>query len=316
MAKILITGGTGFIGTELARVLKKNHEVVAVGRNIKNIKNPVSGVKYVECDVRNPSEVKKIVSGMDYVYHLAALLDESLPKDLLFDVNVEGTLNVLEAFKESGGKRLIYLSTVGVMGETERVSNETSPYRPKTNYEKSKTMAERMVKEYHRRHKLPVIILRSALVYGPNEYTLKILKKAKKLFPILGSGKNKVHFVYIKNLIDALVKAKSKGKDGEVYIIADNKPCTYEDFYRILREELGVKGEPSHIPVWLGKLLSLLYKILGRRTIVTSEHIDRLIRNRRYSIKKAKKELGYKPKYDLRSGIRETVKYFKKKGFL
>lgn len=313
MTKILITGGGGFIGSHLVEALSKKNEVTVAERKIENrIKN----VKYVECDVTNPKEVEETVKGYDYVYHLAALLDESLPKKRLFDVNVGGTINVLEACKKHGLKRLIYLSTTGVMGETKEKANEKTRYNPKTNYEKSKALAEILVKEYYKRYKIPVIIIRSALVYGPNDYTLGILEKAKEVFPILGSGKNKTHFVYIENLISALVKAKTKGKDGEVYIVADEKPSTYEEFYRVIREELGIEKEPSHVPVWIGKIMAFFYNLFGKSSIVTSEHIDRLIRNRWYSIRKAKTDLGYKPRYDLESGMRKTIKYFKKEGLL
>ncbi|MCD6477897.1 MAG: NAD-dependent epimerase/dehydratase family protein [Candidatus Aenigmarchaeota archaeon] len=313
MAKILVTGGTGFIGNELVKELSKRHEVTVFDRTIKHV---TKGVKYIKGDITDIRSVKKYVKGRDFVYHLAAVLDESLPKKEIFDINVGGTISVLEACKENNIKRLIYLSTVGVMGEVNGRADEKWPYNPQTNYEKSKAMAERTVLEYYKRYKLPVIIIRSALVYGANKYTLKILEKAKKPFPIIGSGKNKFHVVYVKNLIDALVKSMKNGKDGSIYIIADDDAHTYEEFYKIIREELGVDKEPSHIPVWFANFIAFLYKMSGRKSIVTKEHINRLIRNRWYRITKAKRYLKYKPKYDLRKGIKETIKYFKSQGFL
>ena len=136
-------------------------------------------MKYIKGDITDIQQVRKAVKGNDYIYHLAAVLDETLPKKTLFDINVGGTLSILEACKEEKIKRLIYLSTVGVMGDIEGQADEKYPYNPETNYEKSKAMAERAVLEYYKRYKLPVIIIRSALVYGPNQYTLKILQKAK-----------------------------------------------------------------------------------------------------------------------------------------
>ena len=243
-------------------------------------------------------------------------MDETLPKKTLFDINVGGTLSILEACKEEKIKRLIYLSTVGVMGDIEGQADEKYPYNPETNYEKSKAMAERAVLEYYKRYKLPVIIIRSALVYGPNQYTLKILQKAKDVFPIIGSGKNKFHLIYIKNLITALLKAMKNGKDGSIYIVADDDVHTYEEYYRIIREELGINEEPKNIPVWFADLIAFFYRIVGKKSIVSKEHINRLTRTRWYKINKAKRYLKYKPKYELRKGIKATIKYFKSQGFL
>ena len=120
--------------------------------------------------------------------------------------------------------------------------------------------------------------------------------------------------LYIKNLIPLLAKARTKGKDGEVYVIADDEVLTYEEMYRIMREELGVEKEPRHIPVWFAKLLARAYGLTGKKTIVTKEHIERLVKNKYYSISKAKRHLNYKPKYDFRKGIRETIRYFRDEG--
>lgn len=315
MAEVLVIGGSGFVGKHLVKSLKRWHDVTVADREIKEGEK-IKGVKYVKCDITKPEEVKKTIEGYKYIYHLAALLDESLPRKKLYEVNVEGSVNILEACKNSDIERLVYMSTAGVLGDVEKKSNEKSKYNPETNYEKSKALAEVLVKEYYKRYEIPAIIIRSALVYGPNDYWLKILKKAQKPFPVLGSGENKIHFVYIKNLIKALIKARTKGKDGEIYLIADKKPLTYNKFYEIIREELGVEKEPSHVPIIIGNLIAFFYKLFGKKSLITKEHIKRLTRNRCYEIKKAKKDLGYKAKYDLREGIKKTIKYFKEKELL
>jgi len=313
VAKILVTGGTGFIGNELVKKLSKRHKVTVFDRTIKHV---IKGVKYIRGDITDIQQVRKAVKGNDYIYHLAAVLDETLPKKTLFDINLGGTLSILEACKEEKIKRLIYLSTVGVMGNTEKQVDENYPYNPETNYEKSKAMAERAVLEYYKRYKLPVVIIRSALVYGPNQYTLKILQKARDVFPIIGSGQNKFHLIYINNLIIALLKSMKNGNDGNVYIVADNDVHTYEEYYKIIREELNIDEEPRHIPIWFANLIALFYKIFGKKSIISKEHISRLTRNRWYKITKAKRYLKYKPKYELRNGIKATIKYFKSQELL
>ncbi|UCG95139.1 MAG: NAD-dependent epimerase/dehydratase family protein [archaeon] len=316
MVNILVTGGTGFVGSELVGALKKRR-----GFNVtvfdRTIKNRLPGVKYIQGNITNSEEVIRAVRGQDYVYHLAAILDESCQREIMFDVNVGGTVSVLEACRKNGSlKRLVYLSTDGVMAETEKKSNEKAPYGPRTNYQKSKTMAERTVLEFYRRYKLPVIIIRAALLYGPNSYWASIIRKAQDAFPVIGSGDNKWHILYIKNLIPVLVKARTKGKNGNVYLIADDEVHTYAEMYRILREELGVQKEPKNVPVWLAKLMALFLSVGRKKSIVSPQHIDRLLKNKWYDISKAKRHLAYRPGYNFNKGIRETIKYLRDKGVL
>jgi len=315
MVKILVTGGCGFVGSELVKKLSKQKgtRVTVFDRKIKN---PIYGVKYLKGDITHSDDVRRAFWGQDCVYHLAAIIEEDCPKKLLFDINVGGTITVLEACRKEKTKKLIYVSTAGVMEETKEKANEKTLYGPKTNYERSKTFAEKTVLEYYKRFKLPVVIIRPALIYGPNDYWNLILKKAKKLFPVLGSGKNKLHMLYIKNFLPALISARTRGKEGEIYVIADEKVQTYEEMYRIIRKHLKIEKEPIHVPVWSAKLLALLYRIFGKKSIVSREHIDRLIKNRFYNISKAKRHLDYKPRYDFNKGIKETIKYFRKVGTL
>lgn len=316
MIKILVTGGTGFVGRELVRSLKKkgNFRVTVFDRSIKS---RIPGVTYIRGDITNSDEVTRAVKDQDYVYHLAAVLDEKCPVDTMFNINVGGTVCVLEACRKNKNlKRMIYLSTAGVMAEQKGRINENSPYGPKTRYEKSKALAEKAVLQFRKRHNLPVVVIRPALIYGPNTYWVSILKKVRKSFPIIGPGKNKWHSLYIKNLIPALTKARTKGKDGETYIIADDEAMTYVEMYRIMRQELDVKKEPMHIHICLAKLMAILYSLGNNKSLVTLAHIKRLTKNKWYDISKAKRKLNYKPKYNFNNGIRETIKYLRDEGIL
>lgn len=315
MVNILVIGGTGFVGKELVEALAKQKRLKVTVFD-RTIKNRVSGVSYLKGDVTDSDVVRRAVRGQDYVYHLAAIIDETVPKKLMFDVNLGGTVSVTEACRKEEVKRLIYVSTAGVMAETNGRADEKTPYGPRTNYERSKTLAEKTILEYYKRYKLPVIIIRSALLYGPNAYWNVILKEAQKLFPVIGSGKNKWHMLYIKNLIPVLMNARTRGKPGNIYVIADQEAYSYEDMYRVIREELEIKKEPAHIPVWFAKFIAFLYRIGGKKSIVNKDHIERLIKNKWYDISKAKKHLKYNPKYNFNKGIRETIKYFRHEGLL
>lgn len=313
---ILVTGGTGFIGSQLVEKLverDKVDKIFILSRN-KN-KTQSKKIQSIKGDVSKKKTFKNFDSSIDIIYHLAAIIDESVPLETMRMINVKGTRNVLNFCREKDSK-LIYTSTVGVYGEPKNPpADEKTPYNPRTNYEKTKCEAEKVVKKYMEKYGLKPVVLRPSLVYGTNSYWLQILKKANKGFPLIGKGNNHFHLLYIENLTQALLLSLEKG-DGKIFNVADNKVYTYKESYEIICDELNVKSEGS-IPVWLAKTYALLTefkaKIKKQKPIIRREYIDRLIRERWYEIEKIKKELGYNPNWDFRSGIREVIKKFKEK---
>ncbi|MBI2598494.1 MAG: NAD-dependent epimerase/dehydratase family protein [Candidatus Diapherotrites archaeon] len=293
--KILVTGSDGFIGKLLALELSKaGHQIIEFDSKKGN-------------NILNTEEVKKAVMGIDAVYHLAASLREDDPN--LFETNVQGTKNLLEAAETQRLHRFTYLSTAGVMGEIKGIGNEQSSQNPQTPYEKSKAEAEELVLSYQ--EILPITIVRSAIVMGPNNEWKEIIKMVKKNFPLIGSGKNFWQTVYAKDLVDALVFLLDKKKAvGETFIVAEEKPKTLKELVQLIRKELEMKQEMKTIPNWLGVVFAyalLTYsKITGKKTIITPAHVQRLLRNRHYSIEKIKK-LGWRPKYSTEEAVKETI---------
>ena len=322
MSKILITGGTGFIGSRLAKTLSaKDFQVTVLARNKKSDINS-SNIEFIQADIQDKEKVDSAIEGKDIVFHLAAVTDEQLPFKVLYDINVNGTRNVLEACIKQNPKCLIFTSTTGVLGPTgERPAQETDPYNPQTNYEKSKCEAERLVLEYHKKFNLPVVILRPTMIYGPDERWLKVFKQAQKGIPIIGEGKNHWHLVYVDDVVEALELAmlKEAGR-GETFHIADNQAYPYRQVYRIMRKVLGLEEVTKHIPIWLANSFALFNevsgKLQGKRPILIRAHIERLIRERSLDISKAKTQLGYNPKYDLETGFQKTFKRFQEEGLL
>lgn len=309
-SKILVTGGTGFLGRNLITKLKeKGYEKIKVFS--RHVQNRIEDVEYVQGDVRNKDEVSEAVKGEEVVYHLAAVLNENAPEELLWDVNVKGSKNVAEACIEKEVEKLIHVSSAGVLGETEEPADESSPISPETEYENSKAEAEKIIKRLIRKENLQGVIVRPAMVYGPNKYWEKIIKKAKEGFPLIGSGENQWHLLYIENAVEGLIKAGKNGKIGETYIIADDERKTYREIYKMICKNLSKDLPERTISPWLAKFMALFYKlkskVSGGKPIVTPEHIKRLIRERKYSISKSKKILNYKPPYSVGEGIKKTV---------
>ncbi len=306
--KILITGGTGFLGSRLAGYLiKKGHTVTVFSREI----NPALskfGAKFFVGDILDANSVRSAVRGNDVVYHLAAALDESDPD--MYNINVFGTKNVAEACKENKAKRLILSSSIGVLGYTDAPATEEMPYNPTTLYEKSKMESEKIVLSVG----VPYTIVRMTIIVGPNRFWESIFRAAEKGYPIVGSGKNYWHLLYVDDAIQALALSLDKKAENRTYNIADADPHTYEGVYYTICDVLKIPRPEKHVPVWLANFGAFMHetkcKLTGKKPKVTKmrSSIARLVRNLIVNIEKAKNELGYSPEYTLEAGIQATAK--------
>ena len=302
--KILVTGAKGFLGKYAVK------ELQSAGHSIEEF-DLESGNNILDA-----AQVENACRGKDAVVHLAAGLDEALPYKKLHEINVKGTENALEACAKCNVKRLVFASTAGVMGNISGEADESFPYAPETNYEKTKAEAERLVLGYQ--ELFPVTILRFALLYGANGYWKQIIKLIKKGFPITGSGKNKFQLLYVKDAAGAIRFAiGNEDAENETYIVAEERAGTLEEVYTEIANLLEIKLPKKHLPIWQAKLLAhvLLAKarMQGKKTIIMPAHIGRLVRERAYNTGKINK-LGWRAKYSLHEGMKETVEELKLKG--
>jgi nucleoside-diphosphate-sugar epimerase len=314
--RILVTGGTGFIGKKLVEKLIEsgNKNITVFSRHEdEELKN--MGINFVTGNIVNRDDLLNAFPA-DLVYHLAANLDESDPT--MYDTNVSGTKNVVELSKEFGAKGIILLSSCGVIGDTPIVK-EDLPYNPKTKYEKSKMKSEKLVIDSG----LNYAIIRAPVILGPNEIWLKIIEAAKKKYPIIGSGKNHFHLAYVDDVTDLLVLVKeSKNSLNQIFNIATSDVPTYEDVYRMICNEIDAEMTEKHVSVGLIKFVSSMHtfscKIKRKKPklVMMKSSINRLIRDRTVSIDKAKDVLGFAPKYDTQTALKETIDYFKQKGMI
>lgn len=309
--RILVTGGTGFLGKRLVKKLSNKNKVVVFAKNEDNELK----CNFILGDMRNKEELRRAFPA-DIVYHLAANLNESDPR--MYDDNVIGTKNVVELCKEYGTKKIIFMGSCGALGDV-KIAKEDLPYNPKTRYEKSKAESEKMIIGSG----IPYTIIRAPIALGPNEIWLKIIEAAKKGYPIIGSGKNHFHLAYVGDVVDLLYLVKDNNKaENQIFHIATKDVPRYEEVYRIICEELGIEMTKKHISVFLIKFISMLHtiscKIKGKKPKLTlmKSSIDRLIRNRTISIEKVEKILNFEPKYDTRKAMKETIKYFKIRNML
>ena len=206
---ILITGGTGFIGSRLALRSKQNGDtIIVLGREntpaeVQNKKLlEEKGIKVSLVSVNDKSSIEELLKGIDIVFHLAAAQHEmNIPDKVFWDVNVEGTRNLLDASVQNGVKRFIHGSTIGVYGILDGKIDENSPCKPDNIYGKTKLEGEKLVFSY--REKLPVSIVRIPETYGPGDRRLLKLFKAiqKKVFVMIGNGQNLHHLIFVEALL-------------------------------------------------------------------------------------------------------------------
>ena len=327
MAKVLVTGATGFVGSHLTRrLLDDGHEVSILVRPTSNYYRPeLAGAQVCTGDVTDRSSVYKAVYGVDTVYHLAAIFRKAkFPDSVYWDTNYGGTYNILEACADSGVRRLVHCSTVGVLGHIQNPpADETAPYSPGDVYQRSKCEAEQEVLNFNKTGKLSAVVIRPAGVYGPGDTRwLKLFKSiAHKRFAMLGSGKTFIHMVYISDLVNAfLLAAESPNAPGRVYIAGDERYVTLNEVASTIANAVGVRTPWAHFPVgpvrFASGICEDICRALGVEPPIFRRRVDFFVKSRAFDISRAKSELGYSPKVHLDEGVSQTAAWYKEHGLI
>ncbi len=326
--RVLVTGGTGFTGSALVkRLLNEGHEVIALdykeGIQFDSLRS--MGAKTFIGTVTDKKIVERCMEGVDIVFHLAAAFRElNVPDGYYYDVNVNGTRNVLDAAYINGVKKFIYCSTCGVHGNIENPpANEDAPIAPADYYQRTKYEAEPIVKGYANKG-MKTVILRPAAIYGPGdpERFFMIFKRvAKGSFPMFGSGDTLYHPLYIDNLIDAFMICMEPDKgNGREYLIADEEYFPIKEIVKKVGEALDIPVKINYYPVMpiviAGHIVEKVCKPLGIAPPIFPRRVDWYRQNRAFDITRAKKELGYIPKIGLDEGLRRTGQWYKEMGYL
>lgn len=319
MPKIFVTGASGFIGGHLVkRLLKKGYQVKALTRDPN--KKPALEKLGARVVVGNFDKafLRKELKDCNFVYHLAATKETFLSEEEYFTSNILPTRNLLSA-AQSQIKRFICISSAHVHGFPKELPiSETSFYNPQTLYAKSKVAAEKEVLNFS--SKLDYTIVRPVLVYGEGDKSQMIVKMAEQfknpaLFCV-GSGRNRMHFIFIDDLIDGLLLMMKKEAKNQTFILAGEKPITISNLLGLIRRELELSKEIIYIPAFFVKPFTYLSKpislITKKEPLVTKQRIDIISKDRFYSIRKAKELLGFKPKVNYKMGLRRTIDWYKR----
>jgi nucleoside-diphosphate-sugar epimerase len=307
MAKYIITGGAGFIGSNIARELVRRGETVKVIDNLstgfsKNLKDIKDNITFVKGDIRNLALLEKEFKGFDFVLHQAAL--RSVPKSFdrpkdFNNVNINGTLAVLEAAVKNKIKRVVMASSSSVYGDAKVFPlKETMATDPVSPYALTKLTNEYYCRIFSETYGLSTVCLRYFNVFGPyqsleSEYAVVIpkfisLMSEGKRPTVHGDGTQSRDFSYIDNVVLANILAATQGKiTHEVFNVANGKEHSLLDMIKELNKIFKTEIKPTFLPKRQGDI---------NRTIA--------------DISKAKKLINYKPKVEFTDGLAKTVDWF------
>ena len=326
--KYLITGATGFIGPHLIRkLMRKGHFCRCLVRSSrKNFLNE-SGVELVEGDITRADSLKGIADGMDRVLHMATLghMSNFTVTESMFEaINVQGTQNLMTEALRAGIPRIVHCSTVAAMGICEDIpATEESVCHPHHAYGRSKLKAEQKVLGLVREQKLPAVIIRFSMVYGPGDPRdiLKLTRLAKKgLFPRIGNKPKLTPLIHVDDAVRGLLLAAEKGRIGDIYLLTNREALPFDELRKILQRALGVRRMPLYVPEWTAlagaSLVEKLFRFLGKIPPVSRKNIESTLTDRIFSIAKAEKELGFYPQVEPGQGLKETVEWYREQGWV
>ena len=317
MQKIIVTGGLGFIGSNLIELLiyKKfkviNIDKVTYSSNFYNTKEYLknSNYKFIKCDLNNKNKLSKIIFKYKPIgiFNLAAEthVDRSIDGPESFvNSNILGVFNLLEVFRKyskiNKKIRLIHISTDEVYGDILKGrSHENFPYNPSSPYAASKAASDHLVSSYVRTYKIPAIVTNCSNNYGPKQHPEKLIPKLiynilnNKSLPIYGNGKNSREWIYVKDHCEALIRVFQNGKIGEFYNIGSNKNLNNLEICKAL-----IKIEKKNLTINLNIKIKFIK--------------DRPGHDVRYALdsKKILKTLKWKTKINFEKGLEKTFLWY------
>jgi nucleoside-diphosphate-sugar epimerase len=313
ISRILVTGGAGFIGSHIVdRLLRQDIEVVVIDnltagsmRKIAQHKRK-SEFHFMKGDILDFPTIRRIMKGIDAVFHEAALASVTLSMKnplLANEINVKGTLNLLKASSDLGVKRFIYASTAAVYGDTENPQKEEDmPTNPNSPYGISKLAAENYVRIFQSLYGLETVSLRYFNVYGPRQrfdincayggvITIFLNRLLKNMLPIIfGDGEQTRDFIFIDDVVEAnMLALNNRDAPGSVFNIG------------------------TGIGVSVNQIAELLKELLSKKNLKNIHKKPRPGESRHgyADISKAEKTLGFHPKFDIKKGLTDLIDWYK-----
>lgn len=325
MKPILVTGGTGFLGSHLVdELVARGERVRVLVRLTSSLENIIGHVKrgnveVVEGNLLDPESLKRACSGAEMIFNVAAAVDFSLPGKLFESVNVHALMNFVELAGEAGINCFVHVSTVGFYGWNGRPIDEKTQQYPTNIYEESKLRGEKVLLDAYRDVGFPVAIIEPSFIYGPRArvgipaifWTVQ-----KRWMPLIDGENHRSNMVYVSDVVDAMILASEKEEAmGECFVIGHEVSSTYREILDIVAEVLGVRTPRWSVPYAVAKPVAAILekgaRFLGFHPLPLSKYLDYTVLDCLLDIGKARRVLGYCPKVGLKEGMERTVAWFR-----
>ncbi|MGB1581797.1 MAG: NAD-dependent epimerase/dehydratase family protein [Nevskiales bacterium] len=307
MARIFITGGSGFVGRNLIRALvQRGDEVIALGRSPKaRLIVEELGALAAHGELDDVDALREGMQGCESVIHAAALAAEWGPKNDFERFNVRGTQHILQAAQAAGVKSLVHISTEAVMADGGPMTNldesQPLPRKPLPRYADSKGRAEVAVRQANS-DTLRTVVLRPRMIWGKDDSTLlpafaEAVEQGR--FMWIAGGDYLCSTTHVDNVVEAVLLALEKGRGAEVYYISDGEPVPFKDFLSKLLASRGIAAPSKSLPRWLAwRLAQLCESLWDRLGIHKPPPISRFVvavigQSVTVNDQKARQELGY-----------------------
>lgn len=325
--RALITGAGGYTGLALTCHLIANGIGVRamVRRPPENGELNYPGAEVLVGDVRDPEAVKSALEGVDTVYHLAAVFRRAgVPDSEYRSVHVDATRQLVELSAAAGIKRFVHCSTVGVHGDVgDAPANEEAPLRPMDIYQETKLEGEQVALSTAERLGLPLTVVRPGPIYGPGERRLfkMIGGVARGRFVLLGDGTPRFQMVYIDDLVEGFrLAGESPNAEGRTYILAGTEAPTLNELVEEIAEVARVRAPRWHLPVWplwvAGAVCEAVCVPLRIEPPIFRRRVKFFTSSRWFDTSRARTELGYTPRMNLREGLARTLESYRHLGWV
>ncbi len=321
--KVLITGATGLLGGHLIKELQERGEdiraLVLPAENADRLLK--QGVEVVQGDVTDASTLKPAVTDIELVFHLAGMMGVWRPLADYRLVNVTGSVNLYQAAQKAGVRRYVHTSSHTVYGlGYGRFLTENDALRPDPDpYSISKAEGDRLMRRLLLTSKVETVILRPGTFFGPGD-RLHFGRMAQKVKDgkgvLLGRGDNALPFCYVTDVVQGfLLAAYHENAPGNVYNITNDHPLTQQEMFDAIADAVGATRPTRHLPylpVYYGSMVAekVVARLTHTRPLVTQLGAMMFGSDNRHSVEKARRELGYEPKVDLRTGIQLAAEWF------
>lgn len=325
---VLLTGATGFTGRHLAnRLTQLGARVRALARLSSDI-TPLAHlpIEWHRGDLCEASVAARAVEGVQVVMHMATSYRENFAsRDVHYNVHVNGTKRLAEAAaRQPDFQRFVHVSTIGVHGHIEDPpADENYRFAPGDDYQRTKLEAEQWVMQFGRDSGLPVVAVRPAAIYGPEDRRLlKVFKMAShRLVPVVGKGRCLYHLVHVEDLVNFITHvAVHPAAVQEAFICGNRDPITLQEFVTIAGRYYGVRNHFVHLPVApimaLGVVCDRLCSPLGINPPLHPRRIAFFTKDRAFDTSKMRRLLDFETRYDNREGIESTALWYREHGWV